>query len=219
MTLDELALKYGTDKASNHHNYTKIYEGMFEPIRDKVTGILEIGIGGKNYKGIMGSSLKMWADYFHNAEIVGIDIDPTADVDFGSRISVVIGDQTRRSVLEKSLKKLPSVDIIIDDGAHKNNLTVATFEYLWPKLEPGGIYVIEDTICGGELRLGNLRNQLEEFILTLLRGMETNGRIVTKRNNADFYKISEDYVLNEYERWVESVCLYRGLYFIKKREK
>lgn len=219
MTLDEYAIEYGTDKASTHHNYTAIYDRTFAPVKDSTNGVLEIGIGGKNYKGVVGSSLKMWASYFTNAQIVGVDIDKSADLDYGDRITAVIGDQTRRSVLEKALKILPSVDIIIDDGAHINNLTVATFEYLWPRLRPGGIYVIEDTVCVGELRLGNTRAQTEQLILTLLRGLELNGRIMAKGNNADFYKINPDYVMNDYERWVESVELYRGVYIIRKREK
>lgn len=219
MTLDEYAIEYGTDKASTHHNYTAIYERAFSPIRETTKGLLEIGIGGVNYKGVAGSSLRMWASYFSNAHVVGVDIDPSADKDYGDRVSVVIGDQTRRSTLDKALGLLPSVDIIIDDGAHINNLTVATFEYLWPRLRPGGIYVIEDTVCVGELRLGNTRAQTEQLVLTLLRGLEVNGRIMAKGNAADFYKINPDYVLNEYERWVESVELYRGVYIIRKRSK
>lgn len=160
----------------------------------------------------------MWEGYFPNAQICGVDIDPGAAQDYGPRITAVIGDQTQKSVLNKAIAALPSPDIFIDDGSHMNNLTIATFEYLFPKLRPGGWYVIEDTVCAGELRLGNLRSQLEDFIIQLLRGIETNGRILTKKNMADFDKISDDYVLNDYERWVESVSLHRGLYFIKKRK-
>lgn len=217
MMLDELAIKYGTDKGSDHHNYCETYQHYFGPIKDDVTGLLEIGIGGKNFHGVAGGSLKMWEAYFTNAHICGVDIDPSAQQDYGPRISAVIGDQTLKSVLDQAIATLPSVDIIIDDGSHMNNLTVATFEYLFEKLRPGGWYVIEDTVCIGELRLGNLRSQIETLIIQLMRGIETNGRILTKKNMADFNKINEDYVLNQYERWVESVSLHRGLYFIKKR--
>jgi hypothetical protein len=219
MTLDELALRYGTDKASTHHNYTETYERYLQDKRDTTRGILELGIGGKNYKGVAGSSLQMWRDYFTNAQVVGVDIDPSADAHYGDRVSVVIGDQTRRSTLEKALSLLPSVDIIVDDGAHINTITIASFEYLFPKLRPGGLYVIEDTVCVSELRLGNTRPQIEVFLQALIRGIETNGRIMTKGNNSDFYKIPGDYVLNVYERWIEYVTIYRGLYFIGKRPR
>lgn len=217
--LDALATRYGTDKASGHHDYVSIYERYFGSLTGTTRGLLEIGVGGVNYRGVVGSSLKMWADYFPQAQVVGIDIDPSAAGDYGQRIQVVIGDQTRRSVLDRALSLLPAADIIIDDGAHMNVLTIATFEYLFPKLRPGGIYVIEDTVCTGELRLGNTRTQMEDFLLGLLRGLEANGRILTKKNTADFYKIHQDYVLNVYERWVDSVSLHRGLYVVQKRDR
>lgn len=217
--LDALALHYGTDKASHHHGYTKIYHEIFAPMRQSVRGVCEIGVGGKNYRGVVGSSLMMWRDYFPGAQIVGIDIDPAADGDYGKRIKVVIGDQTKKSTLDKALKELPSADIIIDDGSHINTLTIASFEYLFPKLNPGGIYVIEDTLCFSEMRLQNYRTQMEDFVISLVRGLETNGRILTKRNMADFEKIPADYVLNTLERWVEKVILCRGIYFIHKRAR
>lgn len=217
--LDDLAKKYGTDKSSIHHNYTKVYAALFQEIVQDVTGILELGVGGKNYRGVAGSSLMMWRDYFPKATVVGVDIDPGAQGDYGERVEVVIGDQTRRSVLNAAIEKVPNLDIIVDDGAHINTLTISSFQFLFPKLRPGGFYVIEDTQCGSEMRLGNTRIQMEDFIIEIVRGIETNGRILTKGNSADFDKISKDYILNPLERWVESMTLYRGLYVLKKREK
>ena len=44
------------------------------------------------------------------------------------------------------LKSINSeLDIIIDDGSHINEHVIRTFQYLFPKLKPGGIYVVEDT--------------------------------------------------------------------------
>lgn len=217
-SLDQLALNFGTDKSSKHHGYTRIYETEFGRQRDAIKGILEIGVGGQTYKGKAGSSLQMWAGYFPNALIVGIDNDPTTDADYGDRIRVVIGDQTSRSALDRALSLLPSVDIIVDDGSHQNNLTIATFEYLFNFLRPGGVYVIEDTLCIGESKFSNTRADMEFFLLKLIKGIETNGRILTKGNNSDFKKIPSDYVMNVFERWIESVSIYRGLYFIRKRK-
>lgn len=216
--LDEMAKRYGTDKSSAHHNYTKIYAGLFENIRSQVEGLLELGVGGKHYKGVAGSSLMMWRDFFPRAKVVGVDIDPSAQGDYGDRVDVVVGDQTRRSTINSAVEKLPRLDIVIDDGAHINNLTISSFQFLFPKLVPGGWYVIEDTQCGGEMRLGNYRTQMEDFLLEIVRGVETNGRILTKGNSADFEKISKDYILNPLERWVEYLSIYRGVYVIKKRD-
>jgi hypothetical protein len=217
--LDRLAQHYGTDKASTHHDYTRVYGSVLADRIDTVRGLLELGVGGKNYRGVVGSSLQTWRDFLPHAQIVGVDIDPAAAGDYGDRITVVIGDQTRRSVLEKALGFIPSPDVIIDDGSHINTLTIASFHYLFGRLSPGGIYVIEDTQCASELRLGNYRTQIEVFVLEIMRAIETNGRIMTRRNAADFYKISEDYVLTELERWVDSISIHRGLYIIRKRSR
>ena len=81
-TLHDITLKYsvlevtagyeklntGSDKLVVH-NYPVAYEEMFEPIRNKVQNVLEVGVAG-------GWSLKIWEEYFPNATIHGVDIDP-----------------------------------------------------------------------------------------------------------------------------------------------
>jgi hypothetical protein len=51
---------------------------MFAHRRELVQKVLEIGVGtkasmGENYR--PGSSLRMWRDFFPNAEIYGLDVD------------------------------------------------------------------------------------------------------------------------------------------------
>jgi predicted O-methyltransferase YrrM len=36
------------------------------------------------------------------------------------------------------------LDMVIDDASHAYDMTKASFEILWPRLAPGGLYVIED---------------------------------------------------------------------------
>ena len=54
--------------------------------------LLEIGIGGYNMQSVGGASLSMWADYFPEGRIVGIDVadkrlelDPRIEVRRGSQ--------------------------------------------------------------------------------------------------------------------------------------
>lgn len=42
----------------------------------------------------------------------------------------------------------PVLDIIIDDGSHRFLDQEATLHTLWPRLRPGGFYVIEDMLVG-----------------------------------------------------------------------
>jgi hypothetical protein len=55
--LNDLGLKYGTDKSSSSHGYLDIYERHFCQMKDEPIRVLEIGI-------FNGSSLKMWEEYF-----------------------------------------------------------------------------------------------------------------------------------------------------------
>ncbi len=45
-TLNELALRHGTDKSSTHHNYVEIYEKFLSTRRNENMNILELGWGG-----------------------------------------------------------------------------------------------------------------------------------------------------------------------------
>ena len=119
------------------HNYNPLYERFFDPIRLSVKKVLEIGVEA-------GTSLRMWADYFPNAEIHGFDIDPECRQHQTDRCVVHIGDQTDIS----SMGSLPGgFDIIIDDGLHSADSQIGSFAYLYKhKLNQRGIYVVEDVI-------------------------------------------------------------------------
>ena len=136
--LNAIALRYQTDKSSQHHNYSPAYERITHGMRDKVKGLLEIGILLSPDPATSAKSLKMWAEYFPNAKVVGIDIDERYQHDFGPRISCVFGDSSRKSVLDKAVSLMPEVNIIIDDASHVFRYAFATFEYLFTKLAPGG---------------------------------------------------------------------------------
>ena len=154
MNLFELVEKYGTDKTLS--NYTPTYSKLFEPIQDKVTSILEIGLGTLNpeipssfagniqhfdfYK--PGGSLRVWRDYFSKAQVYGIDI--AKDCMFSEeRIKTFLFDSSEKEYCDYYLDNL-EFDIIIDDGNHDPKYQVKTLRNLFPKLKEGGIYIIED---------------------------------------------------------------------------
>jgi hypothetical protein len=62
--LCSLGLKYKTDKFN--HGYTKVYYEIMKNFRHDYVNIFEIGI-------YIGSSIKMWYEFFHNGKIYGID--------------------------------------------------------------------------------------------------------------------------------------------------
>ena len=52
----------------------------------------------------------------------------------------IIGDATK----EETVKKFDSLDIIIDDGSHRIQDQLKSFNLLYPKLKESGVYIIED---------------------------------------------------------------------------
>ena len=154
MNLFELVEKYGTDKTLS--GYTPTYNKLFTPIKDKVTSVLEIGLGTLNpsipssfagniglfdyYK--QGGSLRVWRDFFPNANVYGVDI--AKDCMFSEdRIKTFLFDSSTKDYCDYYLNNL-EFDIIIDDGNHDPKYQVKTLRNLFPKLRENGIYVIED---------------------------------------------------------------------------
>ena len=215
MTLDALAIAFGTDKSSRVHHFTKHYEVYFELLRELPLKILEIGVQS-------GASLRMWKQYFPKAQIVGIDYYDV-DVMEEDRIKVIRGEQKDPKVLEEVLLHGP-FDIIIDDGSHKNPDIMASFDYLFPRMKPGGIYVIEDTTCCYWDKTHNVgENTTMAKVKQLLDDVNGGG----KTGIGDIKKDPQDPVYKKYghgkmtwwERNVSFVHAYRSIVFIGRYEQ
>lgn len=120
----------GGDKGTAH-SYIEIYEA--EMTKTKGIALLEIGVWE-------GHSIAMWEQYFEDSEVIGIDIS-LDKVRFDLR-SCIKADAT------KPIKHLiaDAFDYIIDDGSHKLQDQIASFEWLWDYVKPGGKYFIEDIV-------------------------------------------------------------------------
>jgi hypothetical protein len=136
--LDQIFLKAGTDKASNCHNYTKIYSWLFNSIKEQSLKFLEIGI-------CYGDSVKGWEEYFPNAELHFMDNNLSQIKYQSTRSQYHFIDQGYAPSLDAFVKESGgNFDIIIDDGGHKSPQIITSFQKLFPTLKSGGIYVIED---------------------------------------------------------------------------
>jgi tetratricopeptide repeat protein len=148
MTLDDIGIVCGTDKSSLGQGYLPHYERLFGHWRGDAFNLIEVGVAG-------GASLKTWAEYFPNATIVGIDIAPGAEKFAGDRIHIRIGSQADPDFLGSVAAEFPP-RLVIDDGSHRADHQMASFDGLFPKLLPGGCYVCEDLTAFGAPRfLGN----------------------------------------------------------------
>lgn len=139
--------------SKQHHNYLPLYHRHFQDVRLEVRKVLEIGVQTDH-------SVNMWQDYFPNAEIHGIDIDPECKKFERDRIRIHTGDQGD----QKFLATLPQdFDIIIDDGSHIPQHQVGCFLYLFPyHLKDRGIYVVED--CENKPQTIKFFASLPEFL-------------------------------------------------------
>lgn len=92
-----------------------------------------------------------WRTYLPHAKIYGLDIDPNTqhfqngDPDIG--VKVYLGDQTDVNLLKSINENAGGFNIIIDDGGHTMTQINTSFNTLWPLLEDGGVYIIEDLQC------------------------------------------------------------------------
>jgi hypothetical protein len=140
--LTRLAIKHGTDKWGPHF-YTPLYHGLFRHLRDRPIRLLEIGVGGYDLKTSGGASLAMWAEYFADGQITGIDVAEKR-LTLDQRVRVYRGSQDDTAFLKKVCDERGPFDIVIDDGSHVPKHVVASFQILFPVLKDGGMYVIED---------------------------------------------------------------------------
>ena len=121
--------------SSKHCVYWDIYEHIFSGYDlNKNVNILEIGVD-------TGTGMELLQKVFPNAHICGLDIrELTSTVG-----NVWIGDQKDPKLLDEITLNEGPFDIVIDDGSHIMEDQIKTFEYLFPKINPGGIYIVEDT--------------------------------------------------------------------------
>ena len=119
--------------------YFETYDKELSHLRNKPISFLEIGV-------YQGGSIPMWRGYFKKAtNMTFIDIDESCLRFEESEINVLIGDQSDKYFLNKVIKDHGPFDVIIDDGSHKCNDQITSFQTLWPAIKDNGIYIVEDT--------------------------------------------------------------------------
>jgi SAM-dependent methyltransferase len=126
--------------SSKSDDVYQLYERYFNKFRDKKIVMFEIGI----YE---GESTKVFSNYFRNGTIIGVDL-ALRTIDFSGFPNVIVrqGDQADRGLLTNLANEFApeGIDIVIDDASHVGYLSLKTFEILFGRLKPGGLYVVED---------------------------------------------------------------------------
>ena len=206
--LDKLGKIYGTDKKGSHF-YTPHYMTHLERFRYRKINLLELGVGGYKNPHSGGKSLRMWKKYFPFGNIFSIDIYDKSSLQ-EDRITIFKGSQVDKIFLNKVIEKIGEIDIIIDDGSHINEHVIEAFNILFPILQDGGIYVIEDTQTsywdefGGDSK--NLKNP--KTIMNYFKSL------TDALNNQEF--LIPNYKQNYFDKKIVSMHFYHNLIFIYK---
>jgi hypothetical protein len=185
------------------HHYFEIYDRHFARFRGQPVQIVEFGVS-------QGGSLALWRDYFGpQAQIVGVDINPHCKAFEAPGVRIEIGDQEDRAFLRRLAASLPPVDILIDDGGHTMQQQICTFEELFAKVAPSGVYLIEDLHTsywpqwgGGVRRKGSFIEYSKDFI---------------DRIHAWHSKQPQQLAVSEFTRSVHSLHYYDSVLVIEKR--
>ena len=201
MSLIEIGKKYPTSK--NNSGFIELYQKYFDQLKDKKINILEIGVD-------KGHSLRLWREYFTNANICGIDLykrDFTID-----NTEILIGDQSDHAFLKSIVNKYKNFDIIIDDGSHQSQHVISSFKFLFSYLSNNGIYVVEDLQTSYVPRYGGSRFYLNKKKTSMNFFKSLTDSINYEQNDKPFYKKTL------FDGKIKSVNFYQNIVFVIKGE-
>ncbi|MDR2793573.1 MAG: class I SAM-dependent methyltransferase [Treponema sp.] len=182
-------------------HYFYIYDLLFAEYRkrSKSLTVMEIGVD-------RGGSLEIWKKYLpKGSKIHGVDINPKCrDIKFGGNIYFHLGNASDYSFMEKEFSNT-EFDFILDDGSHVCSEVIETFRIMFPKIKPGGLYVVEDLHTsywadygGGCRKEGTSIEYFKKFVEAL---------------NSDYIK---DFNEENYSQDIESITFYDSVCAVKK---
>lgn len=136
-----------TDKNTTH-SYLDLYEKLLNGKRNTAKNVLEIGIG--DFKEKNGGSVKMWFDYFKQANIFCLDIIPinrvVDELINKDRITLYMETDAYDENTVNSLFKNNNIvfDFMLDDGPHTLESMLQYIKLYSQLMADDGILIIED---------------------------------------------------------------------------
>ena len=155
------------------HDYSKFYEDYFNIIKNKKLNILEIG----SFYGNASAALFF---YFQKANIFSADIFPDLFRYSSERIKNFYTDSSKETSIEKHIIKLnQSFEIIIEDASHSFKDQIISLFMLFHKLNPGGIFIVEELDFPDTRKDMNLKNE-RPTLRDILINIQTNKDFTSK---------------------------------------
>jgi cephalosporin hydroxylase len=141
MSLEEIVDNSRTDKNTDH-SYLPLYQKLLIKKKETAKNVLEIGISH-------GGSIKLWSDFFTNAQIYGLDIMNINNVwnDIKHKnitLYTSIDSYDNNFFITHFLNKNIKFDFMLDDGPHSLE-SMKQFIKLYSQIMTNdGILIIED---------------------------------------------------------------------------
>jgi hypothetical protein len=143
MSLSELVDNSRTDK-NTLHSYLNLYQELLVSKKETAKNVLEIGIN------TLGGSIKLWRDFFTNAQVYGIDIKGSEEIwdviKNNSRITLYTRTDAYNADLFKTifLDNNIKFDFMLDDGPHTLDSMIVFITLYSQLMTDDGIMIIED---------------------------------------------------------------------------
>ena len=153
------------------HKYHGIYSLYLTPLRTTPMRLLEIGLGCGMPNGA-GKSIPLWRSFLPCTELKMLEFDGKCAEGFRDQLEgLYIGDQGSVSKLQEALQGGP-YDIVMDDGSHNVNHQIVSLRELFPRMQPGGLYFVEDIATSFEVPWPGTRTA-HDFIAAVIAVLHT----------------------------------------------
>ena len=165
MSLEELVDNSRTDK-NTIHSYLPLYQNLLIKKKETAKNVLEIGI-------YHGGSIKLWSDFFINANVYGLDIIHIDNVWEGIKNKDNIILYTSKNAYNEDffianfLYKNIKCDFMLDDGPHTLE-SMKEFIRLYSQImTDDGILIIEDVQSWDWIEI--LKNEVPENLKQFIK--------------------------------------------------
>jgi len=149
MSLEEIVDNTRTDK-NTKHSYLPLYQNLLISKKETAKNVLEVGIGDYNQGVTNGGSIKLWHDYFTNANIYALDICDLEkvwdEIKNNERIILhtSIDAYDHDFFTTHFLNKNTKFDFMLDDGPHSLESMKQFIKLYSQIMTDDGILIIED---------------------------------------------------------------------------
>ena len=165
MSLEELADNNITDK-NTAHSYLSLYQELLVKKKETAKNVLEVGIS-------RGGSIKLWHDFFTNANIYGLDIINSYEVwdAIKNKDRIILHTYTDAYNIEiftsNFLNKNIKFDFMLDDGPHTLESMIQFIKLYSQIMTPDGILIIEDVQSWDWISI--LKNEVPENLKKFIK--------------------------------------------------